>query len=78
MDKRQKKPIEDGLADRIERLREQAACLPPGRQRSDLLHQARQAEISLRLIEWIASPGLRPPPDDLVPIRRYRLRRTTS
>jgi hypothetical protein len=72
-----KKPIERSLADRVKRLREEAASLPPGLERNDLLHQARQAEISLRLIEWIASPGLTPPPDDLIPIRRHRLRRTT-
>ena len=58
MDERQKKPIEDSLADRVEQLREEAARLPPGPERNDLLHQARQAEISLRLIEWIASPDL--------------------
>jgi|KBSMisStaDraftv2_1062788.scaffolds.fasta_scaffold130014_2 hypothetical protein len=77
MDERQKKPIEDSLTDRVKRLREDAARLPPGLERSDLLHQARQAEISLRLIEWIASPDLKPPPDDLIPIRRHRLRRKT-
>ena len=66
MDERQKKPIEDAFfADRVEQLREEAARLPPGPERNDLLHQARQAEISLRLIEWIASPDLKPPPDDL-------------
>jgi len=75
MDERQKKPIEDSLADRVKRLREEAALAPPGLERNDLLQQARQAEISLRLIEWIASPDLRPPPDDLIPIRRHRLRR---
>ena len=74
MDERQKKPIEDSLADRVKRLREEAARLPPGLERSDLLHQARQTEISLRLIEWIASPDLKSPPDDLIPIRRHRLR----
>ena len=74
MDERQKKPIEDRLADRVKRLREEAARLPAGWERNELLHQARQAEISLRLIEWIASPDLNPPPDDLIPIRRHRLR----
>jgi hypothetical protein len=77
MDERQKKPIEDSLADRVKRLREEAARLPPGPERNDLLHQARQTEISLRLIEWIASPDFKPPPDDLIPIRRHRLRRKT-
>jgi hypothetical protein len=75
MDERQKKPIEDSLANRVKRLREEAALLPPGLERNDLLQQARQAEIPLRLIEWIASPDLKPPPDDLIPIRRLRLRR---
>ena len=31
MDERQKKPIEDSLADRVEQLREEAARLPPAR-----------------------------------------------
>jgi hypothetical protein len=78
MDERQKKSIEDSLADQAKRLREEAARLPPGPERNDLLHQATQAEISLRLIEWIASPDLKPPPDDLIPIRKHRLRRRTS
>jgi hypothetical protein len=78
MDERQKTPIEDGLADQVKRLREEAARLPLGQERNDLLHQASQAEISLRLIEWIASPNLKPPPDDLIPIRRHWLRRKTQ
>ena len=56
MGERQKKPIEDSLADRVKRLREEAALLPPGLERNDLLQQARQAEISLRLIEWPMPP----------------------
>lgn len=77
MDERQKTPIEAGLADEVKRLLEEAARVPPGQGRNNLLRQARQAEISLRLIEWIASPDLKPPPDDLIPIRKYRLRRKT-
>jgi hypothetical protein len=77
MDERRKRPIENSLADLVKRLQEEAARLSAGLERNDLLRQARQAEISLRLIEWIASPDLKPPPDDLIPIRRHRLGRKT-
>jgi hypothetical protein len=77
MDERQKTPVEESLADQVKRLREEADRLPPGEAQNDLLDRARQAEISLRLIEWIASPDLKPPPDDLIPIRRHWLRRKT-
>jgi hypothetical protein len=65
----------DRLRDRITTLREKASELPAGDERDDLLRKAEQDEISLRLIEWITSPGKTAPPDDLVPIRRHRLRR---
>lgn len=64
----------DRLSDQIRGLREKAMGLPAGDERDDLLRKAQQHEIALRLIEWIASSGRLPPPEDLVPIRRYRLR----
>ena len=65
----------DRLSDQIKGLREKARGLPAGDERDALLRKAEQDEIALRLIEWIASSGQLPPPEDLVPIRRNRLRR---
>lgn len=65
----------DRLRDQIRTLRGKAGDLPDGDERDDLLRKAEQDEISLRLIEWIISPGKIAPPDDLIPIRKHRLRR---
>jgi hypothetical protein len=65
----------DRLRDRIRTLRGKAGELPDGDERDDLLRKAEQDEISLRLIEWITAPGKIAPPEDLVPIRKHRLRR---
>lgn len=64
----------DHLRDQVKGLREKANDLPAGEERDMLLRQAKQDEIALRLIEWINSPGRLPPPENLVPIRRHRLR----
>ena len=64
----------DRLSDQIKGLREKAKGLPAGDERDALLRKAEQDEIALRLIEWITSPGQVPPPEDLIPIRRHRLR----
>ena len=68
----------DRLSDQIRRLREKAGELPAGDERDTLLRKAEQDEIALRLIEWIASSGQLAPPEDLVPIRRHRLRRNDT
>jgi hypothetical protein len=65
----------DRLRDQIKGLREKAKGLPAGDERDALLRKAEQDEIALRLIEWIASSGQLAPPEDLIPIRRHRLRR---
>jgi len=65
----------DRLSDQIRELREKARGLPAGDERAELLRKAEQDEIALRLIEWITSSGQLPPPEDLIPIRRHRLRR---
>jgi hypothetical protein len=74
MEDRTELSIEGRLADQIDRLRAAAEILPSGPERSDLLKQAEKAEVSLALIRWIASPSLRPPPDNLIPIRRFWLK----
>jgi len=65
----------DRLSDQIKELREKARGLPAGDERDELLRKAQQDEIARRLIEWVTSSGQLPPPDDLIPIRRHRLRR---
>lgn len=65
----------DRLRDKIITLRGKAGELPDGDERDDLLRKAEQEEISLRLIEWITSPGKIAPPEGLIPIRKHRLRR---
>jgi hypothetical protein len=65
----------DRLSDQIKALREKARRLPAGDERDELLREAEQDETALRLVEWIASSGQLPPPEDLVPIRTHRLRR---
>lgn len=64
----------DRLRDQIKGLRDKANELPAGEERDILLRQAQQDEIALRLLEWINSPGQLPPPENLVPMRRHRLR----
>ena len=53
------------LQDRIiawaEEVRAQAAELPPGRDRDELLKKVRQAETAMHLDDWANSPGLQPP-----------------
>ena len=65
----------DRLSDQIKELREKARGLPAGDERDELLRMAEQDEIALRLIEWITSAGQLLTPEDLIPIRRHRLRR---
>ena len=68
----------DRLSDQIKELREKARGLPAGDERDELLRKAEQDEISLRLIEWIISPGKIAPPEGLIPIRKHRLRRNRT
>jgi len=54
-------PLEDRLEQMAEHCRQNAAHLPPGPEREELIRKARQAETASRLTEWVLSPGLRPP-----------------
>jgi len=53
--------FDERLADRAERLRDQAKTLSPGIERDELIRKARQAETASRVNEWLTSPGLAPP-----------------
>ena len=58
---KQIRSLEERLSDHAERLREEAKLRPPGVARDELIRKARQAETGSHLIEWLSSPGLRPP-----------------
>jgi hypothetical protein len=51
----------DRLAHEAARLREQAANLPHGIERDELLRKARQADTAVNVSGWLSSPGLKPP-----------------
>ena len=53
--------LENRCAEEAKRLHEQAALLPPGRLRDDVLRKARQAETASHMSEWLRSPGLQTP-----------------
>ena len=50
--------LEDRLVEHARRLRAEAARLPPGADREEILHRAQQAETTARLSDWLSSPGL--------------------
>jgi hypothetical protein len=52
---------EERLDVEAKQLRQEASCLPPGREREFLLRKARQDEITSHLTEWLSSPGLQSP-----------------
>ena len=53
--------FKDRLAHWAEAIREQAARLPPGPERDEMIKRASQADIAAHLDDWANSPGLRPP-----------------
>ncbi|WFU14378.1 hypothetical protein QA643_24640 [Bradyrhizobium sp. CB3481] len=58
---KQTQALEGRLADQAKRLSEQAAHLPPGKQREAIERKARFAHVAAHICEWLSSPGLRPP-----------------
>jgi hypothetical protein len=53
--------LEERLTAEAKRLREQAATLPPGPEREELIRKARLTETGAHINDWLTSPGLRPP-----------------
>ena len=49
------------LAEWAEKIREQAARLPPGIERDEMLKRASQADTAAHLDDWANSRGLQPP-----------------
>lgn len=58
---KQTKTFFERCSEEAERLRKEAEKLPPGREREELEHKARQAETAARIEDWLSSPGLQPP-----------------
>ena len=56
---KQNQSLEERLAAEAKQLREQAALLPPGALREEVLRKARQAETGSRRTEWWRSPDVR-------------------
>ncbi|WP_371259204.1 hypothetical protein [Bradyrhizobium sp. WSM1743] len=57
---KQTRSLEERMAEQAANLKEQAAQLPAGKARDDLLKRAKVAETASRINDWINSPGLRP------------------
>jgi hypothetical protein len=53
--------LQDRIVEWAREIRTQAATLPPGRDRDELLKKVRQAEAAMHLEDWASSPGLQPP-----------------
>lgn len=49
-------PLEERLAEKAKRLREQAQVTAPGIERERLIRRAHEAETTSRLSEWLNSP----------------------
>jgi hypothetical protein len=63
------------LSDWIKTARAEAARLPDGPEKDILLRQIEQDEVALCVIRWVTSSGHLAPPSDVVPMKRYPLRR---
>jgi hypothetical protein len=65
MQKRRRFKQTETLKDRLQAfakdIRAQAAGLPPGLEKDNLLRKARQADTASHLDEWVNSPGLQHP-----------------
>ncbi|MCG2668743.1 hypothetical protein ACFPFP_17470 [Bradyrhizobium sp. GCM10023182] len=58
---KQTRSLEVRMAEQAIKLKEQAAQLPAGKARDDLLRRARIAETGSHINDWIKSPGLQAP-----------------
>ena len=56
-----KKTTEQKWHEQSEAAKEDAAKLPPGELKTQLLREARQLETASQLSQWLSSPGLQPP-----------------
>ena len=58
---RKKPTIEQKWHAQAEAYKQEAAKLPYGKERDELLRKARQLETASHMNEWLTSPGLQPP-----------------
>jgi hypothetical protein len=58
---KQTETLEERLQKFADQSREAARAMPPGKDRTELLRKARQAETTAHINEWVTSPGLQPP-----------------
>ncbi|MCA1501670.1 hypothetical protein [Bradyrhizobium sp. NBAIM14] len=58
---KQTRSLEERLAEEARRLRDEAAQLPHGPAREQVIRKARQCETGSHMSEWLKSPGLQPP-----------------
>jgi hypothetical protein len=56
-----KKTIEQKWHEQSEAAKEEAAKLPHGKLKNQLLQRARQLHTASQISQWLSSPGLRPP-----------------
>jgi len=56
-----KKTVEQKWHEQSEAAKQEAAKLPYGKLKSELLREARQLETASRISLWLSSPGLQPP-----------------
>jgi hypothetical protein len=58
---RQQTTLQDRISEWAASVREEAAALPLGRERDELLKKLRAAETAMHLKDWAESPGLQAP-----------------
>jgi hypothetical protein len=56
-----KKTVEQKWHEQSEAAKQEAAKLPYGKLKSELLREARQLETASQISQWLSSPGLQPP-----------------
>jgi hypothetical protein len=54
----QQTTLQDRISEWVAGVREEAAAMPPGRERDELLKKLRNAETAMHLKDWAESPGL--------------------
>jgi hypothetical protein len=56
-----KRTVEQKWHEQSEAAKHEAAKLPPGKLKDQLLREARQLQTASQINQWLSSPGLQPP-----------------
>ena len=56
-----KRTVEQKWHEQSEAAKQEAAKLPQGKLKDQLLREARQLQIASQINQWLSSPGLQPP-----------------